>query len=289
MKLFIAGLGYTAARLIANHGHAFSRISGTVRSAEKRAQLGRFDIDLFDGSAVSPDTLAKAAGADVVLISVPPAASGDAVLDAFATPIVNGPARRVVYLSTIGVYGDHGGAWIDEDTTPQPELDRTASRLAVEQRWRELLGDRLVVLRLAGIYGPGRNALVELSRGRARRIVKPGQVFNRIHADDIARAIMGAIARHSGGTWNICDDEPAPPQDVIAYAASLMGIAPPPEQPFETAELSPMARSFYASNRRIRNSRMKEELGVTLAYPTYRMGLDALWQAGDGQADRNDP
>jgi nucleoside-diphosphate-sugar epimerase len=136
---------------------------------------------------------------------------------------------------------------------------------------------------LAGIYGPGRNALLELRRGRARRIVKPGQVFNRIHADDIARAITGAIARDGGGSWNICDDEPAPPQDVIAYAAKLMGITPPPEQPFETAELSQMARSFYASNRRVRNARMKDELGVTLAYPTYRAGLGALWQAGEGR------
>jgi nucleoside-diphosphate-sugar epimerase len=283
MKLFIIGVGYTAGRLIATQRSAFDSISGTVRSAEKRAQLGALDIDLFDGGAASPATLAKAAVADVVLISAPPSPAGDVVLDAFAATMANGAARRVIYLSTIGVYGNHGGGWIDEDTAPQPELDRTASRLAVERRWRELLGDRLAVLRLAGIYGPGRNALVELRLGRARRIVKPGQVFNRIHADDIARAIMGAVARERGGLWNICDDEPAPPQDVIAYAAKLMGIAPPPEQPFETAELSPMARSFYASNRRIRNIRMKEELGVTLAYPTYRAGLDALWQAGEGR------
>jgi nucleoside-diphosphate-sugar epimerase len=283
MKLFIVGVGYTAGRLIATHAPAFSRISGTVRSAEKRAQFAALDIDLFDGSSVSPETLAKAASANVVLISAPPSPSGDAVLDHFATAIVGGSAQRVVYLSTVGVYGDHNGAWIDEDTVPEPELDRTASRLAVEQRWHELLGDRLAVLRLAGIYGPGRNALVELYRGRARRIIKPGQVFNRIHTDDIARAIMAAIVCEHGGIWNICDDEPAPPQDVIAYAASLMGIAPPPEQPFATAELSPMARSFYASNRRIRNALMKDELGVTLAYPTYRAGLDALWRDGDGR------
>jgi nucleoside-diphosphate-sugar epimerase len=283
MNLFIVGVGYTAGRLIATHASAFDRISGTVRSVEKRAQLGALDIDLFDGGAASPATLAKAAGADVVLISAPPGPSGDDVLDAFATTIADGAARRVIYLSTIGVYGDHGGAWIDEDTAALPKLDRTASRLNVEQRWRELLGDRLAVLRLAGIYGPGRNALVELRRGRARRIVKTGQVFNRIHADDIARAIMAAIARERGGSWNICDDEPAPPQDVIAYAASLLGIAPPPEQPFETAELSPMARSFYASNRRVRNARMKHELGVTLAYPTFRVGLDALWRDGEGK------
>jgi nucleoside-diphosphate-sugar epimerase len=282
MKLFIAGVGYSAGRLIANHAAAFSQISGTVRSAEKRARLAGLDIDLFDGSSALPATLAKAASADIVLISAPPSPTGDAVLDVFGSTIANSVAR-VIYLSTVGVYGDHGGGWIDEDTVPQPALDRTASRVAVEQRWRELLGDRLAVLRLAGIYGPGRNALVELARGRARRIVKPGQVFNRIHADDIAQAIMGAIARDRGGTWNICDDEPAPPQDVIAYAAALMGIAPPPEQPFETADLSPMARSFYASNRRIRNARMKDELGVELAYPTYRAGLDALWRAGDGK------
>jgi nucleoside-diphosphate-sugar epimerase len=283
MNLFIIGVGYTAGRLIATHGSAFGSISGTVRSAEKRAQLGALDIDLFHGRMASPSTLAKAASADVVLISAPPGPSGDDVLDAFATAITNGATRRVIYLSTIGVYGDHGGAWIDEDTAPAPELDRAASRLAVERRWRELLGDRLAVLRLAGIYGPGRNALVELRRGRARRIVKSGQVFNRIHADDIARAIIGAIARERGGIWNICDDEPAPPQDVTVYASQLMEIAPPPEQPFETAELSPMARSFYASNRRVRNIRMKDELGVTLAYPNYRAGLDALWQAGDGR------
>jgi len=283
MKLFIAGLGYTASRLISTQGHAFDRITGTVRSADKRAQLTEIDIELFDGSVASSATLAQAASADVVLISVPPSSSGDAVLDHFATAIADGAARRVIYLSTVGVYGDHTGAWIDEDTVPEPELDRTVSRLAVERRWRDLLGDRLAVLRLAGIYGPGRNALLELRRGRSRRIVKPGQVFNRIHADDIARAIMAAIAHERGGTWNICDDEPAPPQDVIAYAAMLIGIAPPPEQAFETAELSPMARSFYASNRRIRNTRMKDELGVTLAYPTYRAGLDALWQAGEGR------
>jgi len=282
MNLFIVGVGYTAGRLIATQGSAFDGISGTVRSAEKGAQLTALDIELFNGRAASPATLAKAAAADVILISAPPGPDGDDVLDAFAATISDGAARRVIYLSTIGVYGDHGGAWIDEDTAPQPELDRTASRLAVERRWRELLGDRLAVLRLAGIYGPGRNALLELRRGRARRVAKPGQVFNRIHADDIARAIMGAIARDRGGLWNICDDEPAPPQEVIAYAASLMGVAPPPEQPFETADLSPMARSFYASNRRVRNIRMKQELGVTLAYPTYRAGLDALWQAGEG-------
>ena len=205
------------------------------------------------------------------------------MLDAFAGAIADGQARRVVYLSTIGVYGDHQGAWIDEDTPLAPQHDRVQARVQVESRWRDLLGDRLAVLRLGGIYGPGRNALIELRQGRARRIVKPGQVFNRIHVDDAATAIMGAVRHARGGSWNICDDEPAPPQDVIAYAASLMGVPPPPEQPFETADLSPMARSFYASNRRVRNLRAKRDLELRFAYPTYREGLQALWEAGDGR------
>jgi nucleoside-diphosphate-sugar epimerase len=284
MKLFIVGVGYTAGRLIATHAPAFSRISGTVRSAEKRAQFAALDIDLFDGNTASPDTLAKAASANVVLISAPPSPTGDAVLEHFATAIVEGAAQHVIYLSTVGVYGDHGGDWIDEDTVPAPELDRTASRLAVEQRWHELLGDRLAVLRLAGIYGPGRNALVELSRGRARRIVKPGQVFNRIHTDDIARAIMAAIVCEHGGIWNICDDEPAPPQDVIAFAAGLLGLPPPLEEPFETAEMTPMARSFYADNKRVSIAKLKKQLGFALKYPTYREGLSALAEAGEGGA-----
>ncbi len=205
------------------------------------------------------------------------------MLDAFGTTIANGGARRVVYLSTIGVYGDHGGAWIDEDTAPQPGARphggaaRTSSGAGANC---SAIGSRCCGWPAS--TAPAAMHSLELRRGRARRIVKPGQVFNRIHADDIARAIMGAIACDRGGSWNICDDEPAPPQDVIAYAAELMGMTPPPEQPFETAELSPMARSFYASNRRVRNIRMKHELGVTLAYPTYRAGLDALWQAGEG-------
>jgi len=282
MNLFVIGLGYTAQRFLALHSRSFAHISGTVRTAEKRAQLAPIELHLFDGTATAAATL-KAAEADVILISVPPGPGDDPVLSAFGDAITTGRARRVIYLSTIGVYGDHQGEWIDEDTPLAPEHDRVRARVRVEEDWRERIGDRLAVLRLGGIYGPGRNALVELRAGRARRIVKPGQVFNRIHVDDAAGAIMGAIRREGGGAWNICDDEPAPPQDVIAYAAALMGMAPPPEQPFETAELSPMARSFYASNRRIRNISAKRDLGLAFAYPTYRAGLDALWNAGEGR------
>ncbi|BAM87059.1 conserved hypothetical protein [Bradyrhizobium oligotrophicum S58] len=283
MNLFVIGFGYTAQRFVARHGGAFARISGTVRSVDKRAQLAPYDIDLFDGTPPATTTLAKAAEADVVLISVPPGPGDDPSLTAFGDAITTGRARRVVYLSTVGVYGDHKGAWIDEDTPLAPEHDRVQARVRVEEEWRARIGDRLAVLRLGGIYGPGRNALVELRAGRARRIVKPGQVFNRIHVDDAAGAIIGAIRRDSGGAWNIVDDEPAPPQDVIAYAAGLMGITPPPELPFDSAELSPMARSFYASNRRIRNINSKRDLGLVFAYPTYRAGLNALWADGEGR------
>ncbi|UFZ03130.1 NAD(P)-dependent oxidoreductase [Bradyrhizobium ontarionense] len=283
MNLFVIGLGYTAQRFVELYGNAFAGIAGTTRSEDKRAQLAPFDVDLFDGTTPGAATLAKAAAADVVLISVPPGPGLDPVLAAFGDATTAGRARRVVYLSTVGVYGDHKGAWIDEDTPLAPEHDRVRARVQVEEAWRGRIGDRLAVLRLGGIYGPGRNALVELRAGRARRIVKPGQVFNRIHVDDAAAAIMGAIRRAQGGAWNIVDDEPAPPQDVIGYAAALMEIDPPPELPFDSADLSPMARSFYASNRRIRNISAKRDLGLVVAYPTYRAGLDALWAAGEGR------
>lgn len=282
MNLFVIGLGYTAGRFVNLYGDRFAYASGTVRTEAKRAQLAPLELDLFDGTTAAAETIAKIARADVILISVPPGAADDPVLGAFGGAIAEGAARRVIYLSTIGVYGDHEGDWIDEETPLAPEHDRVKARVQVEERWRARLGDRLAVLRLGGIYGPGRNALIELRAGRARRIVKPGQVFNRIHVDDAAAAIMGAIARKAGGTWNICDDEPAPPQDVIAYAASLMDVAPPPEQPFDTAELSPMARSFYASNRRVRNVRAKQELALRFRYPNYRAGLDALWASSEG-------
>ncbi|CCD87842.1 conserved hypothetical protein [Bradyrhizobium sp. ORS 285] len=283
MNLFVIGFGYSAQRFVDLHGGDFADISGTVRSADKRAQLARDGLDLFDGTTPAAATLKKAAEADVVLISAPPGAGDDPALTHFGDAITSGRAR-VVYLSTVGVYGDHQGAWIDEDTPLAPEHGRVQARVRVEEAWRRRIGDRLAVLRLGGIYGPGRNALVELRAGRARRIVKPGQVFNRIHVDDIAGAILGAIRRETGGAWNIVDDEPAPPQDVTAYAANLMGIAPPPELPFDSAELSPMAKSFYASNRRIRNARAKQDLGMVFAYPTYRAGLDALWAAGEGRS-----
>lgn len=196
--------------------------------------------------------------------------------------------QTIIYLSTIGVYGDWRGEWVDETTIPAPCTERSQARLQVERAWAAIgkeSGKRVHILRLAGIYGPGRNVLLNLKAGTARRIVKRGQVFNRIHVEDISRAIYAAALTYEGpgDVFNVSDDAPAPPQDVIALAAMLMGIDPPPEQEIESADLTPLARSFYAENRRVSNRKSKERLGVRLAYPTYRVGLEALWEAGEGR------
>jgi nucleoside-diphosphate-sugar epimerase len=283
MRLFILGFGYSARHFVRRFGGAFSHIAGTVRDPAKRDDLAGIEVHPFSGSRPARETVERICDADVLLVSVPPGSGGDPAIAAFADVLAAGRQRKIIYLSTIGVYGDHAGSWVDESTPPQAALDRTRMRLAAEQAWTDVGRGDVAILRLAGIYGPGRNALVTLRTGTARRIIKPGQVFNRIHTDDIASAIMAAVHHQGSGTWNVCDDEPAPPQDVIAYAAELMGVAPPPEEAFETAEMSAMARSFYASSARVSNAKLKRELGVTLAHPTYRHGLDALWRAGEGR------
>ncbi|WP_063690787.1 SDR family oxidoreductase [Bradyrhizobium stylosanthis] len=281
MRLFILGLGYSAQHFARKFGGAFSHIAGTVRDPKKRDDLAGIELHGFSGGSPTDETVKRVSEADVVLVSIPPGSTGDPALAAFGD-VLGRHRRKIIYLSTIGVYGDHGGAWVDESTPTQAAFERTRLRLAAEQAWMDIAPGNVAILRLAGIYGPGRNALVTLRTGTARRIIKPGQVFNRIHADDIASAIMAAIG-HQGGIFNVCDDEPAPPQDVIAYAARLMGVAPPREEAFETAEMSAMARSFYASSARVSNAKLKRELGVALAYPSYRQALDALWRAGEGR------
>lgn len=282
MRLFILGLGYSAAHFVRRFSGSFSHVAGTVRDPARRDDLTGIELHGFSGSRPADATVNRIGDADVLLISIPPGSTGDPALTALGDVLAGG-RRKVVYLSTIGVYGDHAGGWVDESTPPQPALNRARMRVAAEQAWTETAHGNVAILRLAGIYGPGRNALVTLRSGTARRIIKPSQVFNRIHVDDIAGAIIAAIHHDGGGTWNVCDDEPAPPQDVITYAAQLMGVAPPAEEAFATAEMSAMARSFYASSARVSNARLKRELGVTLAYPTYRHGLDALWRAGGGR------
>lgn len=282
MRLFILGLGYSARHFVRKFGGSFSHVAGTVRDPGKRDDFAGIEVHAFSGSDPARETLERLRDADVLMVSIPPGSTGDPAIAAFGDVLTAG-RRKVVYLSTIGVYGDHAGGWVDESTPPQATLERTRMRVAAEQAWTDTTGGDAAILRLAGIYGPGRNALATLRAGTARRIIKPGQAFNRVHVDDIASAVMAAIRHQNGGTWNVCDDEPAPPQDVIAYAAKLMGVAPPPEEAFATAAISAMARSFYASSARVSNARLKRELGVTLVSPTYRHGLDALWRAGEGR------
>jgi nucleoside-diphosphate-sugar epimerase len=223
--------------------------------------------------------------ADAVLVSAAPDEDGDPVLGALHDTLAAAPGlRRMVLLSTIGVYGDHGGAWVDETTAPAPTHERARERVAAEQAWQAFGLQRQIpvaILRLAGIYGPGQNALVNVRLGRARNIAKPGQVFNRIHVADIAQAIDAAFAHGADGVVNVTDDAPTPPGDPIVFAARLLGIVPPPEIPFAEAvtTMTPLAASFYAENRRVRNERLKHALGVTLRYPSYREGLAALHEA----------
>ena len=290
VRLFVFGLGYTALALALGRGSAFAQVGGTVRTAEKAARLSALGIDTIssEGSGVDDRIRAALAEADAVLATVPPDERGDPVLDRFSAAIATAPhVAWIGYLSTIGVYGDHGGGWVDETTPPAPGSERARRRLVAEQAWQEL-GRRSAkpvhVFRLSGIYGPGRNALVNLADGTARRIVKPGQVFNRAHVDDIATVLAASMARpRPQAIYNVADDEPAPPQDVVAFAARLAGVEPPPEVRFEDAFLSPMAASFYADNKRVRNRLIREELGTGLRYPTYRDGLRALFAAGEGR------
>lgn len=297
MRLFCFGLGYSARRFIALHGAQFDSIAGTVRDGERAASLSRNGIggfpvtaSAFDGKAVAPDIHAALAETQALLVSVPPHEGSDPVLSALGGAIAGAPhLAAIVYLSTIGLYGDHGGAWVDETTVPSPVSLRSRARLAAEQAWQGLSARAerpVAILRLAGIYGPGRNPLINLARGGTRRIVKPGQVFNRIHVTDIAQAIDAAFARRADGVFNVADDEPAAGDEVLAFAAELAGFALPPVVAFDEAAktMTAMALSFYGENKRVSNVRLKRDLGVALAFPTYREGMTALHAAGDGAA-----
>src|SRR5690606_38786808 len=278
-RLFCFGLGYTAlalARRLIAEGWS---IAGTTRTADKRARLAAAGIEVhpFDRDRPLAHAAAALEGTTHLLTSIPPDEAGDAVLDHHLADLrACATLQWVGYLGTTGVYGDRGGAWIDESAPVAPSMPRTRRRAAAETRWLRS-GLPVHVFRLAGIYGPGRNALDAVRAGTARRIVKPGQVFGRVHVDDIVQVLRASIARlDPGAIYNVADDEPAPPQDVVVFACELLGVAPPPEVPYAKAELTPMARSFYADNRRVCNARIKSELGVRLLYPSYREGLRAL-------------
>ncbi|TIR17606.1 MAG: SDR family oxidoreductase [Mesorhizobium sp.] len=283
-RFFIFGAGYSGKAFARAYGQR-AAICGTTRAPEKFEALRSAGIEplQFDG-ALSPELGDALAKTTHLIVSVAPDEAGDPVLNAAGDALRQAmPALEWVgYLSTVGVYGDHGGAWVDETSDCRPVSKRSVMRVAAEQEWLRLgreIGKPVAVLRLSGIYGPGRNALANLEEGTARRLVKPGQVFNRIHCDDIAGALWLLAGGNLGGIFNVTDDEPAPPQDVVAYAARLMGVAPPPEIPFETAQLSPMARSFYGENKRVANKAIKAA-GYRFRFPNYRVALERMWAEG---------
>jgi nucleoside-diphosphate-sugar epimerase len=289
VRVFFFGLGYCARRLIQRE--PWIEASGTARTAEAVAALRREGVESyrFDEADADPGLEQALKKAEAIVVSIPPRDRAGATVARFAPTIAAAPAlQRIIYYSTIGVYGDHSGAWVDETSATRTRTARGLARLEDEADWTaaaRALGAQADILRLAGIYGPGRNALTNLRRGEARRIVKPGQVFNRAHVDDIAQASRLVLTRGlEGQIWNVADDEPAPPQEVVAYAAALLGLEPPPEEPFDEALLSPMGREFYADNKRVSIAKAKADLGFAPAYPTYREGLKALAEAGEGRA-----
>jgi dTDP-4-dehydrorhamnose reductase len=290
--LLCFGLGYSARRYIADHGAAYDRVIGTSRysggdPAGTGARGREIEILVFDGITVSAELTAALGSADRILVSIPPSPVGDPVLSACGKQLASLPRlQSIVYLSTIGVYGDHAGADVDETTLPAPLSPRSHARLAAERAWQDLgtrVGCPVAILRLAGIYGPGRNTLIKLIEGRAMRIVSPQQVFNRIHVADVAQVIDAAFARGADGIFNVADEEPCAAADIIVFAAGLIGIEPPPAIKLCEAQtfMSTRARRFYSERKRVRPAKLKKQLGVRLIYPTYRDGLRALHAAGD--------
>ena len=275
--LLCFGFGYTAralAQVLAGPGW---RILGTTRDRAEITPVEGVELLTWPGEDVPLD------GVTHILLSISPSEEGDRVLNALGARIAELPSLEWVgYLSTTAVYGDHEGAWVDEATPITPSSQRGDWRARAEADWQALPELPLHIFRLAGIYGPGRGPFAKLMSGRARRIVKPGQVFSRIHVEDIAQVLAASIAQpNPGAVYNVCDDNPAPPQDVLGYAAELLGLPVPAEVPFDEAGMSPMARSFYGENKRVRNDRIKTELGVDLRYPDYRSGLRAVFAAED--------
>lgn len=282
-SLFCFGFGYSAQALARALPGDRWRIRGTARKPASTSEEDGVTRLPFTGAGPleDPDALAESTH---LLLSVPPDEGGDPVLRHHAKILAACPKLRWIgYLSTTGVYGDRGGDWVDEETPPRPTTPRSQRRTEAEQAWLDFgaaQGLAVHLFRLAGIYGPGRNALAAIRAGRARRIYKPGQVFSRIHVADLAATLLRSMEAPRGGRiYNVCDDRPAPPEDVVAFAARLLGVDPPPLIPLEEAGLSEMAKSFYGENKRVRNGRIKQELNVALRYPDYETGLKALFAA----------
>ena len=273
--LLCFGFGFSAEALARKLDPREWRVSGTSRSPEGVAAINAqgFEGALFNELNTIPASVTH------IVTSVPQSVDGDPVLQQFSHELISRAKSFdwVAYLSTTGVYGDRAGAWVDEDSELQPNTDRGQRRVDAEAAWKQVADLPLHIFRLAGIYGPGRNAFESLKSGKAQRVIKQGQIFSRIHVEDIAGVLLASINNpNPGRVYNLADDEPCPPQDVIAYAAELLGLPIPPDIPFEDAKLSAMAKSFYADSKRVSNARIKNELGYELKYPNYRVGLKAL-------------
>jgi nucleoside-diphosphate-sugar epimerase len=286
MNVMIFGCGYSGQAIAEAFLMEAPCVSGTARSPHKVLELVSKGIKgfVFDGSPFSQEMTDEAKEVTHLVQSIPPGSDGDPLLD-----LLQGRLRAVFpklqwigYLSTVGVYGDHAGDWVTEETPGSPIHGRSIDRVDTEDAWMaagQTEGVPVAVLRLSGIYGPGRNAFVNLNKGKARRIIKKDQVFNRVRVEDIGGATRFLADRASSGIYNVTDNEPAPPQDVIVEAARRMGLEPPPEQDFETAEMTPMARSFYGANKRVSNEKIRA-LGFHFRFPDYRMSLSQLWSSG---------
>jgi nucleoside-diphosphate-sugar epimerase len=283
MTVMIFGCGYSGKAIAKAFAEDGFSVAGTVRTPEGAEALSADGIRsfVFDGSGFSDELATALKDVTHIVQSIPPGKDGDPLLK-----LVSGRLRTLCpklewmgYLSTVGVYGDHGGGWVTEETPGSPILGRSIERVDTEEAWADegkAAGVPVAAVRLSGIYGPGRNALVNLDRGTARRIIKRDQVFNRIRVEDIGAATLFLTKSKLAGIYNVTDDEPAPPQDVIVEAARLMGVEPPPEFDFDTAEMTPMARSFYGANKRVSNEKMRL-LGFRFRFPNYRISLAQMW------------
>jgi len=286
MHVMIFGAGYSGKAISNALKTQASTIAGTTRSEDKFSSLTAAGMTpfLFDGAHLNDELITAMGNVTHLVQSIAPGKEGDPLLallgDDLKRLLPN--LKWLAYLSTVGVYGDHDGAWVDEDTPCRPVSARSVERVTAETAWAtaaQRADVPLAILRLSGIYGPGRNAFMNFEKGTARRLVKKDQVFNRIRVEDIGAALAFLAQRNQRGVFNVTDDEPGPPQDVVSYAATLMGIEPPPEQPFETADLTPMARSFYGENKRVSNARIRR-LGFDFGFPDYKMSLAQLWKNG---------
>ena len=281
MRLFVFGIGFTARSCIELLKKRCDWIGGTTRSYEKARELEKKGINafIFDGNSKTSEICSAIKNSTHLLVSIAPSESGDCVIQNYSNEIIDSAIEWIGYLSTVGVYGNHNGEWVDEKTECRPVSSRSIWRANAESKWNELAIQSnlpISILRLAGIYGPGRNAFLNLSNGTAKRIVKPGQVFNRIHVEDIAGAVTHSIDQTFNGILNVSDGNPCPPQEVVTFAAKLLGVNPPKVELFASAKISAMARSFYSENKRVSNQKLRTLLNYKLKFPNYQVALKHL-------------